>query len=98
MGKREITILDPATDSIAEAAFFVEGKGMAATARKFVDEVFEFFSKLADERIEHHPCTFPLWKKLQYRCVPYKKYTVAYILYKDEIVICEFVPSKLIHW
>lgn len=98
MGKREVTILDPATDGVADAAYFVEAKGMPASAKKFVDDAFEFFASLADERIEHHPCTYPLWKRLHYRCVTYKKYTVAYILYKEEIVICEFVPSKLIHW
>ncbi|HRP33214.1 MAG TPA: hypothetical protein PKV73_15050 [Agriterribacter sp.] len=98
MGKRKVTILDPATDGVAEAAYFIEGKGMSQTAKKFVDGVFEFCAGLADERIEHRPCIYPLWKKLHYRCVTYKKYTVAYILYKDEIVICEFVPSKQIHW
>jgi hypothetical protein len=98
MGKREVTILDPATDSVAEAAYFIEGKGLPETAKRFVDEVFQFFTSLANERIEHHLCTYPIWKNLQYRCVTYKKYTIAYILYKHEIVICEFVASKLIHW
>jgi hypothetical protein len=98
MGKREVTILDPASDGVAEAAYFIESKGMPDTAKKFVDEAFEFFASLSDEIIEHHPCNYPLWKSLNYRCVAYKKYTVAYLCFKHEIVICEFVPSKLIHW
>jgi hypothetical protein len=98
MGKRKVTILEPASDAVAEIAFFIEGKGLPETAKKFIDKAFEFFAGLSDERIEHHPCTYPLWKYLHYRCITYKKYTVAYILYKDEIVICEFVPSKLIYW
>ena len=97
MGKREVTILDTASDAVADAAFFVEGKGLPQTAKKFVAEAFEFFAKLSDDRIKHHPCTYPLWKNLNYRCVTYKKYTVAYLYFKDEIVICVFVPSKLIH-
>jgi hypothetical protein len=28
MGKRKVTILDTASDAVAEAAFFVEGKGL----------------------------------------------------------------------
>jgi hypothetical protein len=97
MGKRKVTILDTAADAVAEVAFFVEEKGMAQTAKKFVAEAFEFFEKLSDERIQHHPCSYPLWKSLNYRCVSYKKYTVAYLYFNDEIVICEFVPSKLLY-
>lgn len=55
MGKREVTILDPASDGVAEAAYFIESKGMPDTAKKFVDEAFEFFVSLSDEIIEHHP-------------------------------------------
>jgi hypothetical protein len=65
MGKRDVTILDPATDGVAEAAYFIEGKGLPETAKRFVDEAFQFFTSLADERIEHHFCTYPIWKNLQ---------------------------------
>lgn len=99
MGKRKVTILDCASDAVAEVAFFIEGKGMPQTAREFVDGVFEFFEKLSDERIVHHPCAYPLWKSLNYRCIIFrKKYIVAYLSFKNEIIICEFVPSKLIYW
>jgi hypothetical protein len=99
MGKRKVTILDIASDAVAEVAYYVEGKGMPQNAKKFVDEAFEFLDSLGDERIVHHPCTYPLWKSLNYRCVTYKKkYTVAYLCLKDEIVISEFVPAKLIYW
>lgn len=59
MGKRQVTILEPASDSVAEAAWFIESKGMVDTARKFVEDTFNFFSRLADERIEHHPWLIP---------------------------------------
>lgn len=98
MGKRKVTILDTASDAVAEAAFYVEGKGLPETAKKFVTDAFSFFSSLADDRIKHHRCTYPLWKSLHYRCIAWKKYTVAYLYFKNEIVICEFVPSKLIYW
>ena len=98
MGKRKVTILDTASDAVAEVAFFVEAKGLPQTAKKFVIEVFDFFASLSDDRIEHHPCKYPLWKTLSYYCVTYKKYTAAYLVLKDEIVVCEFTASKLIHW
>lgn len=56
-----------------------------------------FFDGLADDRIEHRPCTYIQWRNLNYRCVTYKKkYAVAYLSLKSEIVICEFVSAKLI--
>jgi hypothetical protein len=99
MGKRKVTILEPASEAVAEVAFFIESEGLPQTAKKFVAEAFEFFSELSDERIEHKACSYPLWKNLNYRCITYrKKYVVAYLSLKDEIVICEFVSSKLIYW
>ncbi len=46
MGKREVTILDPATDAVAEVAYFIESKGMPDTAKKFVDQAFNFLPAL----------------------------------------------------
>jgi len=38
MGKRKVSILDQASTSVAEIAFFIESKGLPQTAKKFVDE------------------------------------------------------------
>ena len=82
---------------MADIALFIEGKGMPQTAKKFVDEAFEFFEKLSDERIEHKPCNYNnLWKYLDYRCVSYKKYVVVNLSQQNEIIICDFVASKLL--
>jgi len=95
MGKRKVSILEPAADAVADIALFIEGKGMPETAKKFVDEAFEFFEKFSYERIEHKPCNYNnLWKYLDYRCVGYKKYVVAYLSQQHEIIICAFVASK----
>jgi len=97
MGKRKVSILEPAADAVADIALFIEGKGMPATAKKFVDEAFGFFEKLSDDRIKHKPCNYSnLWKYLDYRCVSYKKYVVAYLSQQNEIIICDFVASKLL--
>ena len=97
MGKRKVSILEPAATAVAEIAWFIESKGLPKTAKKFVDNVFIFFGKLADERIEHKPCNYTRWKLLEYRCVPYKKkYIIAYPSQEKEIVICDFVAAKLL--
>ncbi len=97
MGKRKVSILEPAATSVAEIALFIESEGLPQTAKKFVDDAFLFFEKLSDERIEHKPCSYKRWKDLSYRCVPYKKkYVVAYLSQEKEIVICDFVSAKLL--
>lgn len=97
MGKRKVNILQPAVESIAEVAFFIESKGMPETAKKFVDEVFTFFEKLGDTIIEYGPCKYKRWKELGYSCVNYKgKYIIAYLRLTNEITICDFVSTKIL--
>ena len=96
MGKRKINIFEPAATSVAEIAWFIEHKGLPQTTKKFVDEMFRFFETLSDDRIMHKPCTYSNWKQLNYRCVSYKKYVIAYLYLQKEIVICEIAPAKML--
>jgi len=97
MVKRKVTILEPAAVAVAEIAFFIEGKGMPQTAKKFVQETFSFFEKLSNELIEYRPCIYERWKDLNYHCITYKKkYIVAYISQEKEIIICDFVSAKIL--
>ena len=97
MGKRKVTILDTAVESVAKVALFIEGKGMPETAKRFVDNAFAFFDELSNERLVHRPCRHLQWKKLTYRCATFrKKYTVAYLEHSKEIIICEFALTKLV--
>lgn len=98
MGKRKVVILDATVKSIAEVAMFIEAKGLPQTAKKFVDEAFEFFESLSNETITHRPCKHLDWLLMNYRCANFrKKYVVAYLDNSDEIVICDFVLQKLLH-
>jgi len=97
VGKRKVTILDTAVESVAKVALFIEGKGMPETAKRFVDNAFVFFDELSNERQVHRPCRHLTWKKLTYRCATFrKKYTVAYLEHSKEIIICEFALTKLV--
>ena len=97
MGQRKVTILDPATEEVARIALYIEAKGLPDTAKKFVNEAFEFFDTLSDERKLHHPCKYLPWALLNYRCVHFrKKYVIAYLDNTDEIIICDFTLQKLL--
>ncbi len=98
MGKRKVTILEPAVEGVSHIALFIEGEGLPKTAKKFVDEVFLFFEALADERATHRPCKYLAWQLLNYRCANFrKKYMVAYLSNTDEIIACDFALQKLLH-
>ena len=72
---------------------------MIATADKFTDDVYDAFLKLADERKSYPVCREPERAVFGYKCIPYKKkYTVVLIESDKEIIICEFISSKLIYW
>jgi hypothetical protein len=99
VGKREVTVKETVAASIAEVAWYIESKGMIATAEKFTDDVYDFLIKLSDSRRSHAICRDPERAILGYKCISYKKkYTIVFIETNDELIICEFVPSKLIHW
>jgi plasmid stabilization system protein ParE len=99
MGRRKIIVKQTAADNIAAIAWFIESKGMIATAEKFTDDVYDAFLKLADERKSYPVCREPGRAVLGYKCIPYKKkYTVILIESDKEIIICEFISSKLIYW
>jgi hypothetical protein len=99
MGSRKITVKLSAAENIAAIAWFIESKGMIATANKFTDAAYDFFITLTNRRK-----SYPLCRELQraiagYKCVPYKKkYTIVFIETDTEIIICEFISSKLIYW
>jgi plasmid stabilization system protein ParE len=97
MGKRKITILDTASEEVARIAFYIEGEGLPATAKRFVDDAFIFFEQLADERITHRPCKHDIWNMLNYRCSNFrKKYVVAYLDNSNEIIICDFALQAML--
>ena len=95
MGGRKITVKQSVADSIAEIAWFIESKGMIKTAEKFSDHVYDFIGKLSPSIKSYSICKDPVRSQLGYKCIPYKKkFTIVFI----EIIVCEFIPSKLIYW
>lgn len=97
MGERKITILQTAAEAVAQVAYFIDSKGLPETAKRFVDNAFSFFESLANDQITHRPCGYLPWRALTYRCATFrKKYTVAYIKFDTEIVICDFALTKLL--
>lgn len=98
MGLRKITIKQSVAENIAAIAWYIESKGLVVTAEKFADQVYDYFNKLADTRKSYATCRDAKRASLGYKCITYKKkYTIAFIESESEIIICEFVSSKLIY-
>lgn len=99
MGKRQVIVKQSVADSIAEIAWFIESKGLIATADKFTDAAYDFFLTLADPKKRYASCREPKRALIGYKCISYKKkYTVVFLETDDEIIISEFIPSKNIYW
>lgn len=99
MGNRKVIVKQTAADNIAAISWFIESKGMVATANKFTDDVYDFFIEIADNLASHSTCRDSNRAILGYKCISFKrKYTVVFIESEHELIICEFISSKLIHW
>jgi hypothetical protein len=99
MGNRKVVVKESAAESIAAIAWYIESKGLVATADKFADDIYDYFIKIADKRKSYPVCKEPERASLGYKCIPYKKkYTIVFIESEIELVICEFISSKVIYW
>jgi hypothetical protein len=99
MGQRKVTIKKSAAYQIAEIAFYIESRELLKTAEKFSNSVYDFIEKLANTKVIHKICSEPKRNMLGLKCVSFrKKYTVVFIETERDLIVCEFVPSKLIHW
>jgi len=99
MGWRKVIIKESVADSVAEIAWYIESKGLITTAEKFTDDIYDFFIKLSDSRRNHAVCRDPQRAILGYKCISYKrKYPIVFLETIEELLICEFIPSKSIHW
>jgi plasmid stabilization system protein ParE len=99
MGFRKITIKQSAAESIAEISWYLESEGLLAAAEKFTDDAYDFIEELGDSRKGYRRCREPMRDALGFKCIPYKKkYTIFFIELDTEIIVCEFILSKRIHW
>jgi hypothetical protein len=99
VGSREVIVKESVADTIAEIAWYIESKGLVKTAERFTDAVYDFFIKLSDSKRVHAFCRDNQRAMLGYKCIPFKKkYTVVFLESDEELIICEFVQSKSIHW
>ena len=73
MGNRKVVVMQNVAESIAAIAWYIESKGMVATAEKFSDAVYDYFLKLSDERKSYPICREPKRASLGYKCITYKK-------------------------
>jgi hypothetical protein len=99
MGKRKVVIKKSVAESIAEISWFIESKGLVATAEKYADDIYDFILDLADTKKSFPICRDPKKSIYGYKCVSFrKKYTIIFIETQTEIIVSELIPSKLLHW
>jgi hypothetical protein len=99
MGKRQIIIKQSVADAIAEVSWFIESKDLIKTAEKYAENIYDFIEKLADTRKKHPLCRDTERAILGFKCVNFnRKYTVVVLETDQEIIVCEFLPSKMIYW
>ena len=55
MGNRKITVKQSSAESISAIALYIESRGMLATAEKFIDQVYAYFTKLVEEKVKTNP-------------------------------------------
>lgn len=80
MGRRKIIVKQTAADNIAAISWFIESKGMVATANKFTDDAYDFFIKIADSLVSHSNCRDSVRAILGYKCISFKKNILLYSL------------------
>jgi hypothetical protein len=72
---------------------------MVKTAEKFSDDAYDFLFTLSKTIKSYPTCKEPIGATLGYKCIPYKKkFTIVFIETALEIIVCEFIPSKLVYW
>jgi len=99
MGFRKVIVRQGVAESIAQISWYLESEGLLATAEKFSDDAYDFIAKLGDNRKSYRLCRDPKRNLIGYKCISYrKKYTIVFIELDKEIIISEFITSKLIHW
>lgn len=79
MGGREVIIKESVAESIAAVAWYIESKGMVATAEKFADGIYDYFISMADKRKSYPVCKEPGRRVVGYKCISYKKSIQSYL-------------------
>ena len=71
---------------------------MVKTAEKFTDNIYNYFQIFENEITSHAFCIDEKRKLLGLKCKPYKKkFTIVFFETDTEVIITEFIASKLIY-
>lgn len=80
MGSRKVTVKQSVAESIAAISWFIESQGMIATAEKFVDDIYDFFIKLSDDKKSYPFCREKSRAALGINALPIERSTPLYLL------------------
>jgi hypothetical protein len=97
MGKTKIIFLDTFIENISSISYFIESKGLPETALLYKEKVYNFIEKLDFDKVNYAYCRDLERASKELKCIPFnKKYTIVFYQFEDEVIITEFVVSKMI--
>jgi hypothetical protein len=80
-----------------QISFFIQSKGLKSTAIKFANAVYDFIESRDFQFVEYPICKDPQRADLDMKCIIYKrKFTIVFYQFKDEVIVLQFIPSKMI--
>jgi hypothetical protein len=97
MGQIKISYSAQFADDIADLVYFIESKGMLSTAKNYAEKVYAFIESLDFKKVNYATCKDRLRAYDGLKCISYKrKYTIVFYQFEEEVIVTEFIPSKLI--
>jgi len=97
MGKVRLKYTIKFADDLADLIYFIESKGLKETAYRYVEKVYAFIESLKFENVDYAYCKDTIRSNLGLKCVKYNsKYTLVFYQFPDEVIITDFVASKML--
>jgi hypothetical protein len=97
MGQVRIRYAGEFADDLADLVYFIESKGLKDTANKYIERVYAFIESLNFEAVNYAYCHNLKRAALGLKCIRFNsKYTIVFYQFSDEVIITNFVPSKMI--
>jgi len=98
MGKITIRYTNKFADDLADLIYFIESKGLIETAHRYVTKVYAFIESMKFDKVNYAYCKDSVRANAGLKCLRYNnKYTIVFYQFSDEVIITEFIPSKMLN-
>lgn len=95
--KVEVVYTKRAAYTIAQAAWYIAGKGYPETAQKYRRKLYEFGNSLANFIDKYQVCRHKVYNIRNYRCAVFNStWIFVYKVIKNKLVVVYVIHSSLI--